>query len=298
MRILLLGKNGQLGSELNKLLRSELDFIALDFPIIDLGDADNLHKNFEHIKPEIIINAGAYTAVDKAEQEIDKAYSINAKGPGVLAELCRKHKAILIHYSTDYVFDGKNGPYVETDEVSPLNEYGKSKLAGEKEIQSIGGDYIILRTSWVYNMKNNNFVTKVLQWARDKETIKIVDDQVSNPTLAFDLAQATVTLLQMAGEDYQKWFEEKKGLYHLAGDGFISRFGWAKKILELDPQQDQQIVKKILPVSSSLFSTPAGRPMFSALDCSKFLKTFGFKLPEWQRSLGFAMKTLSNFTEC
>ena len=102
----------------------------------------------------------------------------------------------------------------------------------------------------------------------------------------------------MAGEDYQKWFEEKKGLYHLAGDGFISRFGWAKKILELDPQQDQQIVKKILPVSSSLFSTPAGRPMFSALDCSKFLKTFGFKLPEWQRSLGFAMKTLSNFTEC
>jgi len=294
MKILILGKNGQLGWELNRLLKSKSDLVALDYPVIDLSDPDNLRKNIYEIKPGIIINAGAYTAVDEAEKEIELSSAINGRGPGILAELARELDAVLIHYSTDYVFNGMNGPYSETDDASPINQYGRSKLQGEKEISSVDGTYIIFRTSWVYDLRNTNFVTRVMRWAREKETLQIVDDQVSNPTLAYDLAKATVSLIELAGDDFHDWFAGKKGIYHLAGDGFTSRFDWAEKIIQLDPHKELQIVKKILPVKSITFPTPAERPLFSALDCTKFLHTFGFKLPSWQQSLKMALEIKFN----
>ncbi|MFC2064823.1 dTDP-4-dehydrorhamnose reductase [Chloroflexota bacterium] len=299
MKILIIGKNGQLGWELNQLLRSKTDLVALDFPDIDLNDPDNLCHNIEQIKPAIIINAGAYTAVDEAEIENKKAFSINGRGPGILAELARSLDAVLIHYSTDYVFDGLDGPYVETDLPSPINEYGKSKLKGENEICSVDGTYLILRTSWVYNMKSDNFVTRVMKWAREKETMKIVDDQISNPTFARELAIGTDSLISLAGKDYRSWFNDNKGLYHLAGNGFISRFGWVKKIIELDPDKDKHLVSNLIPVSSTSFPTPAKRPLFSALDCQKFFATFGFQLPKWEQSLNWALRSskISDYIE-
>jgi len=293
MKILILGKNGQLGWELDHIFQDKTDVISLDYPDVDLADPDLLLSMIGTIKPEIIINAGAYTAVDQAEIEIDKVFAVNAIGPGILAEIAKSMGSVLIHYSTDYVFDGSNGPYKETDMAVPINQYGLSKLEGEGRIRAVDGTYLILRTSWVYDMKSDNFVNKVMKWAREKEIMRIVDDQISNPTLARELAIATCSLISLAGEGFQSWFNERKGIYHLAGDGFISRFGWAQKILDLDPAKDQHLVRTMIPVSSESFPTPAKRPLFSALVCMKFTDTFGFHLPRWEKSLGLAFKSSS-----
>ena len=292
MKILLLGKNGQLGWELQRCLAPLGEVRALDYPEIDLANRDSLRDSIRASKPEVIINATAYTAVDRAESESDLAYAINAAGPAAIAEEAKSLGAALIHFSTDYVFDGTKGkPYVETDTPNPLSIYGKSKLAGEQAVQSVAehGAYLILRTAWVYSLRRDSFISKVLQWARQNETLKIVDDQVSNPTWARMLAQATALLLARAGNNFYPWLAERKGLYHLAGDGFASRLEWARKILALDPHRDEQICKEILPALTSDFPTPAQRPLFSALDCSLFEQTFNLKLPDWQDALRLAV---------
>jgi len=255
-----------------------------------MADAASIRKTVQEHRPEVIVNATAYTAVDKAESEPELAEAINGTGPGVLAEEARKLKAVLVHYSTDYVFDGTKGtPYVETDLPYPLNVYGESKLAGERAIQSVDGNYLIFRTAWVYSLRRDSFVSKVLGWGRKNETLRIVDDQISNPTWARMLAETTALILARAGDNFLPWLADRKGLYHLAGSGFASRLEWAKAILKLDPKAHEQITKDLVPAATAEFPTPATRPLFSALNCNHFSYTFGITMPDWCDALRLAI---------
>jgi dTDP-4-dehydrorhamnose reductase len=289
--ILLLGKFGQLGWELHRCLAPFGDLTAVDYPEIDLTDIESVDKLVLDIRPDVIVNATAYTAVDRAEDEPELAMAINSQAPRRLAELAHDMGLALIHYSTDYVFDGTKGiPYVETDLPNPLGIYGKSKYAGEIAIEEVGGAYLILRTSWVYSLRRDSFVTKVLGWAREHTSLRIVDDQISNPTWCRMLAEATAMLLTNAGSKPAGWIKERYGLYHLAGSGYASRLEWARKILEFDPRSDEQIVEEIHPAQTSEFPSPTERPMFSALNCDRFSKTFGFQIPHWEDALKLAME--------
>jgi dTDP-4-dehydrorhamnose reductase len=288
--ILLLGKYGQLGWELHRSLAPLGDLVALDYPEINLMELNSLDEIIHGMRPDVIINATAYTAVDQAETEIEKAMALNTHAPQRMAELALENEAALIHYSTDYVFDGKKGsPYLETDQANPLGKYGESKLAGDTAIEEVDCAHLIFRTSWVYSTRRDSFVTKVLSWARSQPELRIVDDQVSNPTWCRMLAEATAILLAKTNGNPVEWINERRGLYHLAGDGHTSRMEWAKVILELDPNRDQQVVRDLHPAKTNDFPTPAERPLFSALNCDKFRDTFSFRLPDWQEALKLAM---------
>lgn len=292
LRILLLGKYGQLGWELQRSLATLGEITALDYPEIDLTNAEQLRPVIRKTKPQIIVNATAYTAVDKAESEPDIALAINSQAVRVMAEEARGLGVALIHYSTDYVFDGTKGsPYKEEDLTNPLGVYGQSKLAGEQALQAVGGSYLIFRTSWVYSLRRESFVSKVLEWSRKQTTLRVVQDQVSNPTWCRMLAEITAQLLGMAGKDSIAWLGEISGIYHLAGDGYASRYEWAQAILELDPLRVEQVVDEIQPALTSEFSTPALRPLYSALNCDRFKETFGLKLPAWRDALRLAMES-------
>ena len=291
MKLLLLGNTGQLGWELQRTLQPLGVVVGLDYPEINMADAASIRKTVRECRSEVIINATAFTAVDKAEGEPELAEAINGSGPGVLAEEARRLNAVLVHYSTDYVFDGTKGtPYVESDLPHPLNVYGESKLAGERAIQSVDGKSLIFRTAWVYSLRRDSFVSKVLGWARRNETLRVVDDQVSNPTWARVLAEATALILARAGDNFLPWLAERKGLYHLAGDGFASRYAWAQEILKLDPRKQEQRVKQLLPARSLDFPTPAQRPLFSAMECQKFEQVFDLRLPAWGAALELALE--------
>ena len=292
MHILLLGKYGQLGWELQRTLAPLGDILALDFPQIDLEQADSLRELIHNIRPQVIFNATAYTAVDRAESEMEIAQAINSHAPRVMAEEAKKIGAAIIHYSTDYVFDGKKGgDYLEQDPPNPLNMYGESKLEGERAIQDVGESYLILRTSWVYSVRRESFVTRVLEWSRKQTTLRIVSDQVSNPTWCRMLAEATAQLLAMASKDVAGWMDERRGIYHLAGSGRASRFEWAQAILEMDPRREEQTVHEVQPALTSEFPTPAVRPLHSALNCDHFTDTFGLTLPDWREALKLALET-------
>jgi len=292
MKILLLGKYGQLGWELQRALATLGEVTALDYPEIDLVRAEQLRPIIRKANPRIIVNATAYTAVDKAESEAQIAHAINTQAVGVMAEEARGLGAGLVHYSTDYVFDGTKGStYTESDRTNPLGVYGQSKLAGEQAIQAAGGAFLILRTSWVYSMRRDSFVSKVLEWSRRQTTMRVVQDQVSNPTWCRMLAEMTSQVLAMAGENSSGWLGERSGVYHLAGWGYASRFEWAQAILANDPRHDEQAIQELHPALTSEFPTPAQRPLFSALNCDRFLDTFGLKLPAWQDALRLAMES-------
>jgi dTDP-4-dehydrorhamnose reductase len=293
MRILLLGNTGQLGWELERTLVSLGELNACDYPQINLADFESIRQVIKDCQPDVLINAAAYTAVDRAESEPDVAHAINAIAPGVLAEEARQIKAAFIHFSTDYVFDGQKGsPYLESDQTNPLSVYGRTKLAGEQAVQQVGGACLILRTSWVYSMRRDSFVNKVLGWARNQSTLKFVTDQVSCPTWSRMLAEVTSQLILLSRTDPYGWFSEHLGLYHLAGSGYCSRFEWGQEILKLDPHRDEHHVKKILPALSAEFPSPARRPLFSALNCDYFSQTFCLNMPDWRYSLKLAMETI------
>ena len=291
MNILLFGKNGQLGFELNNTLTSLGNIEALDYPEIDISQPESIRPVIGAIQPDVIVNAAAYTAVDKAESEPDLAYALNRDAPAVLAEEALLLHSTLVHFSTDYVFDGTKGiPYREDDVPNPLNTYGKSKLDGERAIETIGGSYLIFRTSCVYSLRKTSFVTNVLQWARESKTLRIVTDQVGNPTWCRSLAEATTQVLAKGKKDIVNWTRERSGLYHLAGDGHASRYDWASEILKNDPQKDEQAAQYIEPALTKEFPAPARRPLFSALDCCRVSDTFDIRLPDWKIALVQAMK--------
>ncbi|MEW6400954.1 MAG: dTDP-4-dehydrorhamnose reductase [Chloroflexota bacterium] len=293
MKILVFGRNGQLGWELQHTLATLGDVLAVDRAQLDLRDASVLQAFVRMHQPHVIINAAAYTAVDRAEQERDLAFEVNGRAPGIMAEQARLQRAGLVHVSTDYVFDGTLGrPYVESDTPVPLNVYGQSKLAGEQAIQQAGGAYIVLRTSWVYSLRRDSFVTKVLTWARNGRELRVVVDQVSNPTSARSLAEMIKRLLLMSSRSPYDFFEQYAGLYHLAGRGYASRFEWAESILALASKQDPGLVSSIQPAHTDEFPAPAKRPLFSALDCTRFESKFGMRLPEWRSALELEMKEM------
>ena len=290
MKTLLFGKNGQLGWEFQRILPILGEVISLDREELDICDLRAIQKTIDELKPDLIINASAYTDVDLSEKENELAMKINALAPGIMAEMSRKLEAVFVHYSTDYVFDGKKGStYQESDPTHPLNMYGKSKLAGEENIKQAGQAYLILRTSWVYSLRGNSFVNKVLKWSRQNKNLKVVSDQISSPTWARTLAEVTGFVLAQHKKDLYEAICERGGIYHLTGGGFTSRYEWAKQILANDPARSEQIVQAIEPASSEEFPTPAVRPLFSALDCTLFEQRFGLRLPDWRDTLQLAM---------
>ena len=289
-KILQIGTNGQLGWELLSTCAPLGEVVALDYPEVDLSDSSGLRELVKSVNPDIIINAAAYTNVDKAESEPEKARAINATGPGILAEEAKKINAVQVHYSTDYVFDGTKGsPYLETDTPKPLSVYGQTKLEGEQAVAASGCVNLVLRTSWVYSMRQGGFVTKVLQWARTQEVMRVVDDQISGPTSARMLAEITALILAQGRDDVFGYLKGKGGLYHCAGGGSCSRYKWAKAILELDPRKEEQKVKELLPAKSADFAVPANRPMVSVLNCDRLNQKTGLSCPEWKSDLRMVM---------
>lgn len=290
MKIILIGKNGQLGWEFQRTLATLGEVILLGREELDISRLHTVSSTLIDLQPDLIINTAAYTQVDLAETEIDTALKINALAPGIMAETARKLGSVFIHYSTDYVFDGAtNVPYKESNLTNPLNMYGKSKLAGEENIEQAGGAYLILRTSWVYSLRGNSFVNKVLQWARTNKILKIVSDQIGSPTWARSLAEITSSAIAKSKAHLFDILQEKCGIYHLAGGGYTSRYEWARSILANDPNRMEQLIQTIEPVLSEEFPTPAIRPLFTALDCTKFEESFGFQLPGWDESLQIAL---------
>ncbi len=290
LRMLLIGKNGQLGWELQRTLSTLGELTCADYPEIDLGDSNALRSLIRSVAPKIIINAAAYTNVDKAESEPELAFKINSEAPAVMAEEVKKLNGALIHYSTDYVFDGTKGSdYVESDTPNPLNVYGRSKLEGEQRVMDAGGAFLILRTSWVYSMRQGGFVTKVLQWAHQQQTLRVVDDQIGSPTSSRILAEATTQVLAQGRNEAVDYLVEHAGLYHLAGAGSASRFEWTQQILALDPDREGQTVKELIPAKTSEFPAPAVRPAQTGLSVQKFEDAFGLKIPSWQENLRLLM---------
>jgi len=290
MRILLLGGSGHIGWELQRSLAPLGEVLAPPRAELDLLDHAALREAVRSLRPDVIVNAAAFTDVDRAETVPDLARSLNALVPAALAEEARQLGATLIHYSTDYVFDGsKSHPYQEHDIPHPLNVYGKTKLEGEQAIESLGGLFLILRTGWVYSLRRPCFVTRVLGWARRQPTLRIAADQVGSPTWARPLAQATAGILARAAAEGTEWLEQRAGTYHLACRGAVNRYEWARSILSLDPAKSEQVVQDLQPAASAEFPAPAKRPAFSALDSSRFARAFGVQLPEWQVALRLAL---------
>lgn len=293
MKILIIGSQGQLGWELNRSLLSVGEVTPVDFPQIDLTDPGSIRSWLQDKKPDVIINAAAYTAVDQAESEIELANQVNAVGPAILAEESKKRNSLLIHFSTNFVFNGqKSEPYVESDLPAPINIYGSSKLAGERNIEDLGGKYFIFRTSWLYSTRRDCFVTKVLHWANTQKIINIVSDQFGSPTWSRTLAEATSQSLQTMLQEGDAWIEENAGIYHLGGNGMVNRFHWAEKILEFDPRPEERIYLELKKVNSASFDLPAKRPQNTALDCTKFQDTFDGFYSDWETSLERALAEL------
>ena len=289
-KILQIGTKGQLGWELLRTCAPLGEVIALDYPTVDLSDSAGLRELVRSTNPDIIINAAAYTNVDKAESEPELARAINATGPGILAEEAKKINAVLLHYSTDYVFDGTKGsPYTEADTPNPLSVYGQTKLEGEQAVMASGCSFLVLRSSWIYS-RRSGFVAKVLEWARTQETIRIVDDQISSPTPARLMAEITASLISKIEANPDDWMLERKGIYHCACTGYCSRYEWAREVLRLSSNMHTKPGQKLLPALTSDFSTPAVRPLKSRLDSKMFEATFGMKIPHWLKALELAME--------
>jgi dTDP-4-dehydrorhamnose reductase len=280
VKILLTGKNGQVGQELQHALAPLGEIIAYDRTGLDLAVADSIVAAVRSAGPEVLINAAGYTAVDQAEREPEAAHAVNARGVAVLAEEARRAGALLIHYSTDYVFDGvQDKPYVEEDAPNPLNAYGLSKLAGERAIQQTGCAHLILRTSWVYAERGKNFFLAMRRLLAEKGELRIVSDQIGAPTFAGDLAAATAGLLGDLGAPA---LGERRGVYHMTASGSTSWHGFATAIARLEGVDP---LARVVPIPSEAYAAAARRPKNSRLSNEKLLREFGVALPSWEASL-------------
>jgi len=299
-RILLSGANGQLGWELNHTLSPQYEVHAFERSKLDLTDSKQIRQRISEIKPDIIINASAYTAVDSAEQEPELAFAVNAEAPAILAEEAARIDAALIHYSTDYVFDGSGTQaWREEDAPAPLNVYGESKLAGEQAIKASGVAHLIFRTSWVYGAHGHNFVKTILRLAIEKDEMNIIDDQIGAPTSASFIANATTQILERLMDSSKEKIASKSGTYHLCCRGETSWHGFASEIVRLAKQNSYQLaVEEIHPIPTSAYPTPAERPRNSRLDCTRLKKVFGLELESWQTALAHELPLISaSFSE-
>ncbi|MBX9763484.1 MAG: dTDP-4-dehydrorhamnose reductase [Pseudomonadaceae bacterium] len=294
MKILLLGKNGQVGWELQRALAPLGELVALDRQgenglCGDLTDLDGLRNSIRRLQPDVIVNAAAYTAVDKAESESELACLINALAPQVMAEEMRALNGWLVHYSTDYVFDGSGtAPWSETDRPAPLNQYGQSKLQGEQGIVQSGCRHLIFRTSWVYAARGNNFAKTMLRLAAEREQLNVIDDQVGAPTGAELLADVTAHALRQAMAQPQL-----SGLYHLAAVGETSWCGYARYVIEQARNMGAKLsVQNIEPIPTTAYPTPAKRPNNSRLDTRKVSQCFALQLPDWQSGVSRMLKEI------
>ncbi len=295
MKILVTGCNGQVGWELVRCLQPLGEVIAADRRQMDLSDLDGIKVSLRNIAPDVIVNAAAYTAVDKAEDNEVEASLINGQAPGVLATEAKKMGSLLIHYSTDYVFDGKKfNPYTEEDISNPINAYGRSKLLGEEAVQTVDADYIILRTSWVYASRGANFLRTILRLAQEREVLSIVADQMGTPTWARLIAESTAHIIrQSQNERTNKSFQS--GLYHLTAAGESSWFDFAQAIVDQARYlPDLSLtLNDLRPISTQDYPTPAQRPMSSRLATAKLEKHFGLRMPSWDAVLKLCLAEYS-----
>lgn len=289
--ILLTGKNGQVGWELQRTLMPLGKVVALGAEELDLSDPDAIRQAVKSIQPDIIVNPAAYTAVDKAESEPELAHAVNGIAPGILAEEAQRLNALVVHYSTDYVFDGtKADAYIESDRPNPQNVYGRSKLAGEDAIRAVGCKHLILRTSWVYGSRGHNFMLTMLRLARERKDLRIVDDQVGAPTWCRSLAEVTAQVLaQLCGSGMRKAAEEVSGTYHLTSSGSVSWHGFAAEILR---QAGVQSMPQLVAIASNDYPTPAARPKNSVLSSERLERTFGLSAGDWRDNLRLCLQEI------
>ena len=299
-QILLVGNNGQVGRELNRMLPQLGEVKALGREQLDLCNVDEIRRAIRAFRPDIIVNAAAYTAVDKAESEPELAHAVNGIAPAVMAEEAKTLGALLVHYSTDYVFDGtKTSPYVESDPTNPKNIYGKTKLEGELAIQASGASHLIFRTSWVYGPEGKNFLLTILRLATQREELKIVCDQTGAPTASTEIARGTAEiLLQIFGPENGAPRIVDGGVFHMTAGGVTSWFDFTRAILEHARKIDAAtpwfaaatggrplIVRNVVPIPAVEYPTPASRPSYSVLSNAKMDRVFSVRLPDWRAQL-------------
>ena len=291
--IVVTGATGQIGYEAVRALAPLGSVVALTRADLDLTNPAAIRETVRRLCPRVIVNAAAYTAVDRAESDRELCGAINADAPGVLAEEARRLGALLVHYSTDYVFDGsKLAPYTETDPPAPLSVYGATKLAGERAIQSAGGAHVILRTSWVYGARGTNFLRTILRLARERAELRVVNDQVGAPTWSRSIASMTADIVRYElgrGEDFGTGLS---GLYHLAAAGATTWYEFARCILERDPRREEQVCRAVIPISTAEYPTAARRPLYSVLDCTAFADRFRLSLQDWREQLPLVLADL------
>ncbi|PHS68204.1 MAG: dTDP-4-dehydrorhamnose reductase [Methylophaga sp.] len=295
MKILLTGANGQVGFECQCSLALIGEVIALDRQGLDLTDQTEIERVIQQHKPDIIVNAAAYTAVDKAEQQTELAYSINATAPQIMAEQAKLLNIPLIHYSTDYVFNGQGQkPWSEQDPTNPINVYGQTKLAGEQAIQASGCNYVILRTSWVYGARGQNFLNTMQRLATTLEQLSVVDDQIGTPTWSRHIADATAQIIGQAksSQNPHQFWRQNSGVYHLTASGKTSWHGFTRAIFDnMEQQGTTTAMLKAIPTSE--YPTPAKRPLYSCMNNQKLADTFGIRLLDWQASLALVLFSIN-----
>jgi dTDP-4-dehydrorhamnose reductase len=290
-RLLLFGASGQVGSEVARLVQDGWDVQAPDQADVDFIRPESLRELLRAVQPEVIVNAAAYTAVDRAESEPDVAHAVNALAPGVLAEEAARLGALLVHYSTDYVFDGSlRRPYKEADTPKPLSAYGRTKLDGERLVAAAGGRAVVLRTSWVYGPSGANFLLTMLRRFREVESVRVVNDQRGAPTAAHYIAEATKRVIDAAPDP------SRSGLYHLAASGETTWHGFATAILAHCSKKVK--CREVVPIRTSEYPTPARRPAYSLLDSSRFARRFGFTLRPWEALLDDVWAKLPQGVRC
>ena len=281
MRLAVTGKNGQVVSALLALASAELEIVALGRPELDLAQPETVLKALREVKPDAVVSAAAYTAVDKAESEPDIAFAVNRDGAMAVAQAARDLGIPLIHLSTDYVFDGaKDTAYVESDPTGPTSVYGRSKLEGERAVSEATDNYVVLRTAWVYSEYGNNFVKTMLRLSENRDEINVVADQFGCPTSANDIAAAVVTIARKLVEDSSA---PLRGVFHLSGSGETNWASFAKQIFAFAKEHGGKSIV-VNDITTAQYPTPARRPANSRLDCSKLEEVYGIKLPSWQTS--------------
>ena len=292
-RILILGATGQVGRELQRSFAGAGEPICCNRRQADLANPDQLRSVIRAAAPGVILNAAAYTAVDRAETDQEMAAAINADAPRVLAEEARRLNALLVHYSTDYVFDGsKNSPWLETDPTNPLNVYGATKLAGEQAIAEVGGKHLIFRTSWVYGPHGKNFLLTMLNLGRERDQLKVVDDQTGAPTTSFAIAEATKAVVDGVLSGAFGRAETWTGLYNMTCSGATTWAGFARAIFEQAGSLVGERIPEVIPIESKDYPTPATRPLYSVLSNEKLSERFDVRLPPWTDGLHIVLDRL------